>query len=177
MTCIVGLEFEGRVLLGGDTVGTGNNCKMDHTQPKVFNKKGILFGYTTRYRFGQILEHNLADPVVPSDPYEIYRWLITVLVPDIKRALRANDYEDGGMCLLGIKNQLWLLKEDFGVLRPTNGYTSIGSGYEYAIGSIFSSTSTPPTTYEGAETVLRNAVLAAGTFCPSVGCYSTIIST
>ena len=78
MTCIVGLESNGKVYIAGDIQGTGGNSKVIHTQPKVFNKKGVLFGYTTSYRFGQILEHNLQDPVVPEKDEDVYRWLITV---------------------------------------------------------------------------------------------------
>jgi ATP-dependent protease HslVU (ClpYQ) peptidase subunit len=186
MTCIVGLEANGKVFLGGDIQGTGWNNKVVHTQPKVFNKKGVIFGYTTSYRFGQILEHGLQDPVIPEDETDIYRWLITTVVPDIRSALKAADYEGGGNCLIGVKGQLWELQNDFSVLRSVKGYGAVGSGYEYAMGSLFTqiamhgkvqNTETPILIDAVATSILQTAIQAAGTYSPSVGTESTVIST
>lgn len=178
MTCIVGLESNGKVYIAGDIQGTGGNNKVIHTQPKVFNKKGVLFGYTTSYRFGQILEHNLQDPVVPERDEEVYRWLITVLVPEIKNILKNHSYEGGGNCLIGVKGQLWELQNDFSVLRSVLGYASVGSGYEYALGSLCTSLSTA-SLISGAvshELFLKTAIRVAGTFSPTVGMESTVLS-
>lgn len=178
MTCIVGIEYKNGVLIAGDLQGSGPNHKIIHTQPKVFKKGGVVFGYTTSYRFGQILEHNLPDPIVPENDAEVYRWLITVLVPDIQRTLKDNGWTDGGNCLIGVKDQLWGLQGDYSVLRSVKGYDAVGSGTEYALGSIFSSLSN--TTVKGvkdAEHVLSCAIETAGTFCPTVGIECTTINT
>ena len=184
MTCIVGLEMNGKVLMGGDIQGTGGNNKVVHTQPKVFNKKGVLFGFTTSYRFGQILEHGLADPVIPEDDGDIYRWLITVLIPDIRNALKMNNYETGGNCLIGVKGQLWELQNDFSVLRSIRGFGSVGSGYEYAMGSLHTSlaviadvTDNKQIDEDFAISVIKTAIKVAGTYSPSVGMESVVIST
>jgi ATP-dependent protease HslVU (ClpYQ) peptidase subunit len=178
MTCIVGIEHNGKVLMGGDIQGTGWNNKVVHTQPKVFDKNGVIFGFTSSYRFGQVLEHGLPDPVVPEDPKQIYRWLITVLIPDIKDALKSFDHDKGGNALIGVKGQLWELQADFSVLRSTRGFAAVGSGAEYAMGSVFTNLlNGTPRTYEAAETIVKNAIIAAGTFSPSVGTDSEVIST
>jgi len=172
----VGLEFDGQVVMAGDIQGTGWNSKVIHTQPKVFEKKGVLFGYTGSYRFGQLLEHGLKDPVVPEDAKEVYRWLITVLVPDIKNTLKMGGFENGGNCLIGVKGQLWELQPDFSVLRSTRGFAAVGSGAEYAMGSMFNSLMmVTPRTEESAATAVRNAIIAAGTFSPSVGTQAEVI--
>lgn len=177
MTCIVGVEFGGKVFMGGDIQGTGGNNKIVHTQPKVFHKKNVIFGYTTSYRFGQILEHNLADPVVPEDPNEIYRWLVTVLIPTIKDALMNNGYKDGGNCLIGVRDQLWDLQGDFSVLRSVRGYSACGSGAEYALGSMCTSLKDIRQSEEAYSKAVATAISVASTFSPSVGNDSTIIST
>lgn len=163
--------------MGGDIQGTGWNNKVVHTQPKVFNKKGVLFGFTSSYRFGQILEHGLQDPVVPENPADVYRWLITVLVPDIKAALKDSDYEGGGNCLIGVRGQLWELQTDFSVLRSVKGYAAVGSGYEYALGSLTTSFNLLPAIPMPAnyEAMVKQAIAVAGTFSPSVGTESTVI--
>lgn len=180
MTSIVGIEYGGKVLLGGDIQGTGGNCKVIHTQPKVFNKSGVAFGWAGSYRFGQILEHELSNPVIPEDDAEIYRWLVTILVPNIRKILKDNGCDDGGNCLIGVKGQLWELQSDFSVIRSTIGYAAVGSGAEYAIGSVFTALHIRrglPKTLTAAKTIVKNAILAAGTFCPSVGTDSEVIST
>jgi ATP-dependent protease HslVU (ClpYQ) peptidase subunit len=178
MTVIVGLEFNGKVLIAGDIQGTGGNNKVIHTQPKVFNKNGIIFGYTTSYRFGQIIEHGLQNPIVPDNLSEIYKWLITVLIPSIKSSLSTANYEEGGNCLIGVRGQLWQLQSDFSVLRSVKGYDAIGAGSEYALGSVFTQLSLlHPKSLENAKALLSHAVEVAGIFCPSVGTSSTVIST
>jgi hypothetical protein len=172
------MEFGDKVFIGGDVQGTGWNNKVVHTQPKVFNKKGVLFGFTTSYRFGQVLEHNLQDPVVPLDANgDVYRWLISVLIPDIRRILKDNGYEKGGTCLIGVRGQLWEMQDDFSVLRSVCGYGSCGSGYEYAMGSMSTTMAvTPPRNEDEVIAMLKRAVYVAGTFSPSVGTDCTVVS-
>jgi ATP-dependent protease HslVU (ClpYQ) peptidase subunit len=182
MTCIVGVEHNNKVFIGGDLQGSGWNHKIVHTQPKVFNKRGVIFGYTTSYRFGQILEHNLTDPVVPENPDEIYRWLVTAVVPDIRNILKENGYggttEKGGNALIGVRGQLWEIQDDFSVLRSVNGYAAVGSGQEYANASLstaFKIIRNP--SQEECMKIMKLAIYTAGKFCPTVGQDSVIIST
>jgi ATP-dependent protease HslVU (ClpYQ) peptidase subunit len=179
MTCIVGLEYHGKVHIGGDLQGTGWNNKIKHDQPKVFVRNGIAFGYTTSYRFGQLLEHVLPDPIVPANPDEIYPWLIKVLVPSIKDTLKDAGYEGGGNCLIGVKSTLWELQNDYSILRSVNGYASVGSGYEYANGAMYAMLTKlkgQALTDEGAQDLVELAIEAAGTFSPSVGVDSVIVT-
>jgi hypothetical protein len=114
--------------------------------------------------------------------------LITVLIPDIKAALKASDYDKGGTCLIGVKNQLWELQDDFSVLRSVRGYGACGSGYEYAMGSMMTGVAHSPintglnghgyrTTGQDPIQILKLAIKVAGTFSPSVGMDSVVIST
>jgi ATP-dependent protease HslVU (ClpYQ) peptidase subunit len=185
------MEFGGKVLLAGDIQGTGGNNKIIHTQAKVFRRNGIVIGYTTSYRFGQLLEHVLPDPVPPKRDEEIYRWLVAILIPNIRKVmkeelgLQADDdgsgYKiPGGEALIGVHGQLWYLQDDFSVLRSVEGFSAVGSGYEYALGSIFTFLSLhgkKKLTLRDAENALRLAVTTAGTYSPSVGTSSVIVTT
>lgn len=183
MTCIVGVEYKNTVLIGGDIQGTGGNNKVIHTQPKVFNKSGVVFGYTSSYRFGQLIEHALEEPIVPDNITDIYRWLTSVLVPKLHISMKSGWYVDGdspegGNCLIGVKNQLWELQEDWSVLRSVRGYMAVGSGCEYALGSMLTSMeSLNLKTREHYVEAVKRAVYAAGTFSPSVGTDCTVMST
>lgn len=183
MTCIVGVEYKNTVLIGGDIQGTGRNNKIIHTHPKVFSRNGVVFGFTSSYRFGQLIEHTLEEPIIPDSIDDIYRWLTLVLVPKLQTSMKNGWYTDGGTplggnCLIGIKNQLWELQSDWSVIRSVKGYAAVGSGCEYAMGSMFAMMhDKPPKTRAEHINLVKIAIMAAGTFSPSVGTESTILST
>lgn len=178
MTCIVGLEFEGKVYLAGDNQGTGFNNKLIHTQPKVFEKGGAIFGFTSTYRWGQILEHCLTDVIEPADVNKTYNWLVQTLVPTIMKECKACDYDSKSRtCLIGINGQLWQLQDDWSVLRSIDGYSAIGSGCEYARGAIsYALKNHHPRTEAEVKSLLDDVMLVTGSHCPSVGTTATIIS-
>jgi hypothetical protein len=69
------------------------------------------------------------------------------------------------------------MQDDFSVLRSVNGFDACGSGYEYAMGSMYTMASiAPPPDEEAVARVLKRAVFAAGTFSPSVGTECVVIS-
>jgi len=177
MTCIIGIECENKVYLAGDVQGTGWNNKIVHTEPKVYKKNDVIFGYTTSYRFGQIIEHHIDVPLIPEDKSKIYQWICTQFIPNIRQTLTEHEYEGGGEMLFGVGNELWKLQEDFSVLRAACGYNAVGSGTEYAIGSIFTSVSSRQVNSDNVEDVLKLAIKAAGNYSPSVGIDCKIIST
>ena len=59
MTCIIGLVADGRVYLGGDSAAVHGWTRRRTRLRKVFRKGPFLVGYTTSFRMGQLLEHQL----------------------------------------------------------------------------------------------------------------------
>lgn len=179
MTCIVGIEVKeknglGKVVIGGDTQGSSWSHKATYTQPKVFEKNGIVFGYTTSYRFGQLIEHALRDMATPKG--DVYAWLVQVLVPSIRAALTDGGWEGGGTCIIGARGEVWTLQDDFSVLRSTCGYSAVGSGCEYALGCLAGLTEAKkPKTVDDHSDIVKKAIEAAGMFSPTVGMNSTVV--
>ena len=179
MTCIVGLEWNNAAFIGGDLQGTGGNHSFQHTQPKIFERGGVLFGYTTSYRFGQIIENHLQDPLhVPENRNDVYYWICQELVPKMIITLEQNNWGQGGTMLLAVHGQLWTLQSDFSVLRSVEGYNAVGSGYEYALGSLHTYIMNqqyygiPEREYYNdtfPEQMIKDAISAAAFFSPSVG--------
>lgn len=66
MTAIAGVAEDGKVWIGGDSAGVGGLNLETRTDPKVFVNGDFLFGYTSSFRMGQILEHEFSPP----KPYE-----------------------------------------------------------------------------------------------------------
>lgn len=182
MTCIVGIEVNEkpakganrRVVIGGDMQGSSWNHKAAYTQPKVFEKNGIVFGYTTSYRFGQLIEHSLRDMAAPKG--DVYTWLVQLLVPSIREALEAGGWKEGGSCIIGVQGEVWTLQEDYSVLRSTCGYSAVGSGSEYALGCLAGITACKKlASLDDHVQAVEQAIEAAGTFSPTVGTKSTVV--
>ncbi len=145
MTLIVGLRFEGGVLLAGDSCGSdGYNAEL-RTRPKVFAlSKRVAVGYTTSFRMGQILEYELKLPTLPASGDEL-TWAVTKLVPAIRKAFAAGGWEQkkdervtGGVFLLAVRERLFCVESDYQVAEVAAGYHACGSGEQYALGALFS---------------------------------------
>lgn len=174
MTCIVGVEMGDRVVMGGDIQGSSPMTKIVHTRAKVFTVGDLIFGYTTSYRFGQIIENFLPEPHVPADSDRYYEWLIGKLIPDIKGTLERHGWKDGGSCLIGVGGELWAMQDEFSVLRSVNGYNAVGSGEFNAMGALYALNRHTAITDDNVDAVIRTAIQAAAENGPYVG-YEVVI--
>ncbi len=61
MTCIVGIEFDGKVFMGCDSASVNGWYNMSiETGPKVFHRGEFLIGFTSSWRMGQLLQYHLS---------------------------------------------------------------------------------------------------------------------
>lgn len=163
MTCVVGIEYAGKVAIVADLLGSEGNLKIEHTEPKVFVRNKVIFGYTTSYRFGQLIQHVMPEPCPPEEAAAVYAWLVSEFVPALRRTLKDNDCV-GGQCLIGVNGQLWWLQDDFAVVRPADGYFAIGSGADFAIGALHALSNET-----SVHVLIDQALRTAAHFCPTVG--------
>lgn len=180
MTCIVGIETQdGHVVIGGDRLGSNGWTGSNVTQAKIFKHSNMIFGYTSSFRFGQVVEVLFDDNRLhpPTDPDDTYHWLISCFVPALQAKLKEADTKMGTM-LFGINGQLWTLQEEGSVLRSANGYDSCGSGSLHANGAMaFYSLNNPkPSNINEAEKILRDALKSAAIHVVSVSDSMDIIS-
>lgn len=152
MTCIVGIEFEGKVGLGSDGCASGSYHKFQYDEPKLFIKNGISFGYTTSFRFADIIQYHVKIPVRTKGLTD-KEYLVTKLVPEIRKQLKEhgfaetkNNRDSGGTALIGYKGKLYTLQDDFSIVRNVQGYDACGSGTYTAMGSLHTTKvlGTPP---------------------------------
>lgn len=171
MTCIVGMEYVekgvAKVAIAGDLLGSNITIKMLYRQPKVFINNGVLFGICGDYAYGQILEHILVHTNVPTEANEVHRWLVRELIPAIRAAVGESSMLEGTMCLVGVLGQLWIMQEGSSILRSTCGYASIGSGSQFALGSLATSKE------KNVVKKLQKAIEVSSIFCPTVSQEST----
>lgn len=178
MTCIVGYKFKDTVCLAGDLMGSNGYTKEVYNNSKVFAKGDVVFGYTTSFRFGQILEYHLCDFLF-DETMDTKKYLITVVVVQIKKILKEFEYDDKkcGTALVAIKNRLFTVHDDFCVIEH-NSYSSVGSGESFAKGSIHSQVVIKePTSKVEVESMLQLSIKAASYHSTSVSKESTIIWT
>jgi ATP-dependent protease HslVU (ClpYQ) peptidase subunit len=139
MTCIVAIETkDNNAVIAGDFCGSNGFTRGNVTQPKVFKHSGMMFGYTSTFRFGQIIEHILDDNTLypPNDHNKTYEWLVRNFIPKLMQVLKAEEYGGGGDAICVINSQVWQIQSDFSVLRPDTGVCAIGSGEYHALSSI-----------------------------------------
>jgi ATP-dependent protease HslVU (ClpYQ) peptidase subunit len=176
MTCIVGLKTPDSVILAADRLANVNNVTETYHTKKIFKKSFIdgssaIFGFCGAYRLGDILNYRLSMP--NFDGADVNTYLVNTFIPRLIECFKYNGFltqdEDGalrgGEFLLGFSNRLFLIQDDFSVLEPDNGYTALGTGMEYALGSLYSTSNIDMNQADRAKV----AVLAASNFSPTVG--------
>lgn len=181
MTCIVGLVSGKYVYIAADSLGSGNGVKQQYKTPKLqrlelLERDGLLrakiamgIGYTTSYRMGDILRYVFEPPVIDVAEDE-NEYLVKQFIPELITCFDEHAYtkskegvKTGGNFLVALRGRLFHVQDDFSVLEPEMGYTAIGSGQEFALGSLYSNKS------EVASMKVEEAVLAASTFSTTVG--------
>lgn len=142
MTCIVGLETKDSVIIAGDSAGVGGLNVSVRRDKKIFRlKPNLIVGYTSSFRFGQIVEHHF-DIEVPENAHR--KWVVTEFIPHIREILKEHGYasinnneEKGGTMLVGLNKNLYCIFNDYQVAEFQRGYHSVGCGDEYALGAIY----------------------------------------
>jgi ATP-dependent protease HslVU (ClpYQ) peptidase subunit len=150
MTCVIGLVHGSRVYIGVDSSSVQGWTRRTSNLRKVFRKGPWLIGYTTSFRMGQLLEHQLHVPEQqPTQTDEGY--LVTTFVEHVRALLKDKGFskiesnaETGGQFLVGYHGRLYSIQTDFQVGEMSDGLDAIGSGAEFALGAMAAMTRLPP---------------------------------
>ena len=148
MTCVIGMVDNGRVWMGADSQGTDAwHRATQHRTAKVFQRGPLVIGFTSSYRFGQVLRY-APDLPEPKDFGE--RYMVTAFVPWLRKALadggwvqKHDEREMGGTALIGGFGLLFKLQDDFSVLESNRGIDATGAGMETALGAMLALRSAP----------------------------------
>lgn len=144
MTCIVGVAFDGRVMLGADSAaGDWRLNQRIRKDRKVFKNGELIFGFTSSFRMGQLLQYVLTPPAI-VEKQEPYEYAVKALIPAIRTTLRDGGYtstengrESGGMFLVGFRGHLFYIDSDFQVGESTEAFEACGCGDSYAMGAMY----------------------------------------
>lgn len=166
MTCIVGIGDRDKVFIGADSAAGNYSIVTKMAGSKVFTNGPFIVGYTTSFRFGNLLEHSWTPPEHPKGDSD-HKYLCTTVVDSIRACLKAggyaeknNEVETGGACLIGYRGRLYKLQSDYSVLRE-EPFGAVGSGDSYALGAMHAARGK-------VESRLRSGLKAAANFSPTV---------
>ena len=150
MTCIVGyLDLQNDcVWVGGDSCGSNGYTQAIYTQSKVFRNevfKSAIMGSTCTFRHIDLLKYaELFDKVDFLEDVNVdHKYMVTKFIPKLhtlfKDGIFSEKEEDrGDSFIVGVKNKLFEVQQDYSVLVPRDNFCAVGCGWAVALGSLYS---------------------------------------
>jgi len=144
-TCIVGYNDKKNKILyiGGDSAGVAGTDIRIRKDEKVFRNGNVIFGFTSSFRMGQLLRYKLEIPKQNKEQSD-YEFLVTDFVDAVRKCLKNNGYikikdneEIGGTFIIGYKNNLYCIEDDFQVEQLYDNFMATGCGEDYALGCLY----------------------------------------
>lgn len=143
MTCIVGIEYDRGIVIGGDSAST--SAGFQHlTNGKVFRLDDMVIGCCGGPRTAQIIRYRLRLPTL--DIHDVDRFMACEFADAAREALKESgagkvnsgldEMESSSAMLVAVAGRLYTLHSDFQWSRKMAGYAAIGSGRELATGSL-----------------------------------------
>ena len=149
MTCIVGVEHDGRVWIGADAAGVAGYSITARADLKCWSSGPWAFGFTSSFRMGQILRYGFTPPAVAT--WDIDRYMAIEFVNALRTSLDEHGWkrtesgrDEGGVFLAAYRDRLYRVDADFQIGRSHDGYAAVGAGDGLALGSLFATVGTDP---------------------------------
>ena len=145
MTCIVGVEHEGRVWLGADSlVSVGDDAIESSAIPKVWESGSFVFGAAGLGLFSQILRKVCLPAATPQTVTGVVTSELPRLIRQAISEADASAEADGQFNLLvGGYGHLFQVDGLGHVSRSRHGYSAIGSGAPFGLAALGATTGDP----------------------------------
>jgi ATP-dependent protease HslVU (ClpYQ) peptidase subunit len=160
MTVVAALEEGRTVHLAGDSFA-GSDVERDVVdRPKWFFTHGMTVAYAGSYAVAQMVEHSVAWRALRRGEKELS--YLVEMAGLCRRACEKVGLKEGPSLLVALRGRVYVVQEDWSVIRSAHGYAAIGSGAPYALGSLASTEGDP-------SNRLTSALEAAERHCTLVG--------
>lgn len=132
--------------MGGDSARTSADGDQTLRSPKIFERRGLLFGFSGEARIIQLLEH-VYDFPVPAEGQNIDQFVIRDFCCGLRAFLLENasellpsldDDEEIWQLLVGVRGRVFRICSHLSCSESATGYEAIGSGSPLALGSLAS---------------------------------------
>lgn len=141
MTTIIGIEDATGCYLAADNQTTVDNRPFfDPSTPKIRSIGDFLVACAGAGLACDIVNHMWYPPVLGSFHSSAYEFMVTDVVPAIKRAFEANGFpsseDESYAILIAYQGHLFEIGSDGTVLSREDGIYGIGTGSTFAIGAL-----------------------------------------
>lgn len=150
MTCIIGLEKNGVVYLGGDSQITASHTKQTRRDPKLFANGPFLIGTSGSIRYNQILRYKFTPPAHHPAEKPDFEFMVVDVVDAVMQCMEEAGFlrlkdgvkdtasdENYGYALFAYHGNLYYFGADFQMGNCEDGYDAIGSGHQVALGAMY----------------------------------------
>lgn len=148
MTCIVGYADNGEVIIGGDSAATSGYNSSIISSSKVFSCGEMVIGFAGSARGGSLLKNHLSNhirPLYDESNEDISSYMEAEFPESVRNmfAMHGHNERDAGVdssttqALIGVRGRLFVLYGDYAVIEKAGKYNAIGSGQDFAMGSLF----------------------------------------
>jgi ATP-dependent protease HslVU (ClpYQ) peptidase subunit len=164
MSCVAALKQNGKVYVAADSLSSTEDKVCYRKDKKMFKNGKYLIGFCGSIRTGQILQRRFWKP--PTDIYAVPDSMMNLLEKKGCMSITEEGHKNCGCnFIFATKGEIYEILVDFQLVEPIDDYTAIGSGADFALGSLYSTkgTNLKP------EERLKLAIEAASYFSTSVG--------
>ena len=91
MTCIVGFVDKDNIYMGGDSAGSWGSELRPRKDPKVFIKDGMIYGFTSSFRMGQIIRSCFTRPEQP-DGVSDYDYMCSIYIDKLSECFKEKGF-------------------------------------------------------------------------------------
>ena len=148
MTTIIGIEYSDRSVLVADSRVTDDAGRIyAHKAMKKISQRGALLIAGAGEVAPCDIAQNIWNPpqFTAKDKKDVYRYMITKVMPSLRKCLTDNGYnfeEDkkDGMrfqFLISVGGEIFDIDEDLSVMKSDDNFYAIGSGGPYALGALY----------------------------------------
>lgn len=140
MTTIIGVQHQWGVEMAADSqVNWGERPVYAFGVDKIINRDGYLIATAGDGRISEIVMYTWKPPR-PTFTSDGYNFMVTKVVPSLRKALIDNGWEKGNDnfdIIIAAKGQVFAITSDFSVVRDEEGFYGIGTGGDYAVGALY----------------------------------------
>jgi len=165
MTCVVGIRGSNNSIhMGADSCISDGDSSRILVDPKVFVRGQFAIGSAGSLRVLQLVHYCMTIPPIKIRSPEKY--LITSFINSMRKCLKRSgasreehkEEEQDNSFIIGFKGRLFTIDAVYSVCEIADYFTAIGSGEDYALGSLFTTIGEP------VKTRIKKALDAASHF-------------
>jgi len=143
MTAVIAVQYDDHVVMGADSQATDASGRMWQTVKIVANGKFLVSGAGDCFPL-DVLGYVWKPPTLTQeDRKDLFRFMVAKVVPSIREVLRTSQYNldktdstAGFDAMFAICGELFVISDDFAVVRPRFNVAGAGSGGAYAVGAV-----------------------------------------